>query len=173
MLDNTFWENKVSAITPLSSFMVSYSCGYFVYDVIQHFTEESLYQKFEFYIHAISACSTFLYYYIYNTYHFYAAALLTWETSSPFLYTAFYLSKHKKTHTLLFKINSWFLVMTFFIFRICFGSYIIFYESWYLLNIPLKIIGLTMTTLNCLWFRKLMLKFMEYHNLSFSLQLSS
>ena len=158
LMDNNFWIDKENYSTTLSMFMISHSTSYFVYDVLLQFVKECIYKKPDIFLHAVSCCSVFAYIYMEGKYHFYGAAFLTFEISSPFLYAAFFLNRQKKIDTLLFQINSAMLVFTFFASRICFGNYIIMYELWPHIGIFFRMVALILTALNHIWFGKLLLK---------------
>lgn len=162
ILDQNFWNDKENHVTHLSSTMISYTTAYFMYDVVLQITRETLQEHWQFYLHAIMSCCTYTYIYVENKYHFYGAAFLTWETSSPFLYAAFYLAKVKKTKTILFKLNAFMLLTTFFVFRICFGNYMMFVEVWPHINSFLRLGALAFTGLNHYWFSKLLHKSISY-----------
>lgn len=162
LLDQDFWNDKKSHITPMSSAMISYTSAYFMYDIILQVTREKLLERWQFYLHAFMSCCTYAYIYRENKYHFYGAAFLTWETSSPFLYAALYMAKMQKTKTVLFKINAFMLLSTFFVFRICFGNYMMFVEVWPEINTFLRLGALAFTGLNHFWFGKLLYKSIAY-----------
>ena len=160
--DTNSWENKESYVSPLSTGMICYTSAYFMYDVVVLMTRQSIVKHLDYYVHAIGCCSAYLYMFHAQKYHYYGAGFLTWETSTPFLYLALWMSQNEKTDTLLFKLNSIALLSTFFIFRICFGTYFMFYMIWPHISLYFRIVSISLQVLNMTWFSKLAYKSVQY-----------
>jgi len=162
LTDEKSWQDQSNYTTPLSYNMICYTSAYFMYDVVTLLGRQSIVKHLDYYVHAVGCCSAYLYMYYAQKYHFHGAGFLTWETSTPFLYMALWMSQNNKTHTLLFKLNSIALLTTFFAFRICFGTYLMFYMIWPHIGLYFRLVSLALATLNYMWFSKLAYKSLQY-----------
>lgn len=92
LADPALRANKLHASTPLSAWCMSVAAGYFLYDVLIctfRFGENNL----EFLIHAVLCCAAFSYGALSGNLHYFGAAFLMWELSTPLLYARWFMIK--------------------------------------------------------------------------------
>lgn len=158
--DPMFIMDKAFYSTQWSHILVAYSFAYFLYDVVfltKYYWPPS--KRLTYYVHAIACAITFGYIYEVKKYHYYAAAFLTWEASTPFLYLATYMTKKNMHNTMMYKVNAVVFAFLFFVFRVCFGSYVVYGHVWHIIPHSLKLVALTLTGLNYYWFYRICHKF--------------
>lgn len=159
--DNKFINDKINYYSITSNTMITHTLAYFIYDSIYYLIYSfpiNSYKKLQYIIHALSCMSVYMYFYNSKKYHYYGAAFLTFECSTPFLYTALLMYKYNMKSNIVFKINSLLLLASFFIFRILYGTYIIWYDMAPLFVWYQYIPAIALTSLNYLWFYKLVNK---------------
>lgn len=163
LVDENFWNDKNNYLTTESRYMITYSCAYFLYEFFYYIKHRcplrSLFEL-QMFIHAFMSCMGFYYVYNLQKYHFYIAAFLTWEASTPFLNLGNYLYRNDFSNTLVYKINGIFFISTFVIFRIILGSYIFWWHLWSQVNFGLKLSGVTLNVLNFIWLNNIIKRIM-------------
>lgn len=112
-------------------------------------------------IHAIACAIAYGYMFEKNGYHFYGAAFLTWEASTPFLYIHNILRDINMKNTIMYRVNGLMFCITFFFFRIIFGSYVFWWLVWNKIGTPLKVVGVTLNGLNYMWMYMITKKFSQ------------
>lgn len=157
--DHRFWLDKENYMTQWSHIMISYTLAYFMFDIIYlikyHWPPK---KKLGFFAHAVACTITYAYMYEHKKYHFFGAAFLTWELSTPCLYISWFLANNRLENSLLYRLNGILFTLTFFTFRIVFGSYVVYSLVWPLINNYLRIVAVTLTGLNYYWFFKIIHK---------------
>jgi hypothetical protein len=156
--NSLFWEEKMYYITDWSHLCMMWSAAFFCFDVVYHikyYWPLKIMKKVDFMIHAIACCITYMYIYESRKYHWFGAVFLTWESSTPFLYISWWLYNNNMKHFLIYKINSLLFVMTYISSRIIFGSYVFWFMVYPNVNLFLRFVGITLNTLNYLWFYKI------------------
>lgn len=118
--DNEFWLNRVTHTTDLSTHLACTSLGYFIYDVIVLLYNYRSYDAI-FFVHGISALVVNYMILVSGLGHFYWAASIMWEVSTPFVHIRFLMLKLGIER--FKKINNVILVGTFFSARIVWGLY--------------------------------------------------
>jgi hypothetical protein len=160
LVDNYIWAHRISYITKESILLSHITCGYFLYDVV-YCTIRYKYVGAIFWGHAALAFGINLISILSGVGHFYTAAFVVWETSTPFVNTRYFMNKLKVS---MFKNGIDLMIMlTFLIFRIIWGTfifYIIVLDTIYasegiLLKIPV-FIAFFMNALNYFWFSKML-----------------
>jgi hypothetical protein len=116
-------------------------------------------KRLSYYLHALACATTFGYLHGTKMYHYYGAAFLTWEASTPFLYGASIMTRYKYDHTMMYKLNALMFTLTFFVFRIVFGTYVVYVQVWPQVSAPWRCVAVTLTGLNYYWFSKILRKF--------------
>lgn len=157
LMDPLFWQDKINHSSWLSHRLVDFAVGYFLYDTHYHIVEVVETRpntNILFMIHGYFCLSVFHYIHRVEKGHFFAAAFLTWEASTPFYYAIHYMNKKSIWYTL----TSVCFVFTFFTFRIAFGSYVFYGLVWPLITWQWKLIGLTLNGLNYYWGAKILKK---------------
>ena len=152
--NSNFWLDKEYYVTNKSHFMVMYTLAYFMYDVIFHMKHKfplSSFRDWQMFVHAVACAVTYAYIFETKAYHFYGAAFLTWEASTPFLYLNNILVSMQKKDSLLYKANGCMFFLTFLAFRVLFGSYVFWWLVWHKIEVPLKVVGITLNGLNYMW----------------------
>ncbi|KAL4440289.1 hypothetical protein ABPG75_003290 [Micractinium tetrahymenae] len=76
---------RFTAVTGTSQRMVEIGCGYFLYDVVLCLTKYDD-NGFDFLLHAVVSCSVFFAASALGCMHYFGAAFLMWELSTPFMY---------------------------------------------------------------------------------------
>lgn len=153
LMDHAFWANKMDHTTVTSHHLVDYAAAYFLYDVAQimrNFIRQVngiRPKQFLFFMHGFYCYQVFHYIHKLEKGHFFAAAFLTWEASTPFYYAMHYMKKN----TTLYKINSILFALLFVTFRIGFGTYVVYGMAWPFLTWYWKAVGVCLTFLNYYW----------------------
>lgn len=150
--------DRIFAISTLSKYMVANSFAYFIYDFticINNFRIVGI----PFILHALSGLLLFGGFHIYQIGHWYAAFILLWETSSPFVHIHWLLTQQNKRSSVLYMVNGIMMFITFGVFRIILGIPVILlgiYESYQIIPIsaiiPIILISCVGTYLNFIWF---------------------
>ena len=159
LMNSNFWLHRISFISDESIFLSHFACGYFLYDVIMCLVRFK-YVGLVFLCHAILAFVINLISIISNVGHFYTAAFLVWETSTPFINIRYFM--HKLKVYKFEKVNNAMIILIFFTFRIIWGSFIYYiiiidtlkYGNGILLKTPI-FITFFMNALNYYWFYKM------------------
>jgi len=156
---NEFYHDKDNYYTDWSNICIMWTTAFFAFDVVYHIKYYWSFQKkkyIDFMIHAVACCITYMYIYESKKYHWFGAAFLTWEASTPFLYLSLWMGKLKMQNTIIYKLNSFIFTGLFFIFRIVFGSYVFWILVWPEINWNFRVIGITLNFLNYWWFKKIL-----------------
>jgi hypothetical protein len=161
LMDNNFSNDKINHITIFSNLCMMWTAAYFSFDIIYYIKYYWPFQRkkyIDFIIHAIACYITYIYIYESKKYHWYGAAFITWEASTPFLYILCWCSKRNMQRSLLYYINSLCFITTYFTFRIIFGSYVFFGLLWPIISWKFRYIGIILNSLNYWWFSKIIQK---------------
>ena len=158
--NNDFWTEPIHHTTPLSRLLIRWSFSYFLFDtaVLLKYHWKAPQHQLSYFIHAVLCCLTYCYFDFVGKYHFYGAAFLTWETSSPFLYISWFLLRNRQQSSIAYMVNAFMFFVTFFVFRVCIGSYIVYAMLFPQLSWICKVGAVTLTSLNYYWFTKALSK---------------
>lgn len=118
-----FQKNGIYEVDNISSWVTLISAGFFLYDVVMC----TLRYKLEGPFYLLHACCCFwVYAYAYHVgyLHYYGAAFLMWELSTPFVHLRWFLYIMGLDHTQLYLINALLMMLSFFLCRIVWGYYI-------------------------------------------------
>lgn len=121
--DVNFWNDHIFYTSYLSNFMVTFTCGYFLYDIItvlSHYKHNDL----QFLIHGLISFIVYFTAYQYNILHFYGALFLQWELSTPFVNNKIIARQIGIKNKLIFT-NDLLILLTFFTSRIVCGLYFV------------------------------------------------
>lgn len=124
LLDKEIWNNHLTYVSPLSGTMITFTCGYFLYDVFNilfYFKKE----KIPFLIHGLICFIVYFTAHQYHILHFYGSLFLQWEMSTFFVNNRVITKELGLTGNFVI-INDLFLISTFFLSRIIGGVYDIY-----------------------------------------------
>jgi len=119
--DPSMQKDRLHSSNPRSDFMLIFSAGYFLHDAV------TCIRNFEdwgpaYLLHAVSCCTLYSYGALSGSLHYYGAAFLLWECSTPFVYVRWFLYKMDKERSKLYLYNGLTMVVTFFLCRNVFGT---------------------------------------------------
>lgn len=140
------------------NYYLYFSSGYALYDIVNLYNMNYK-SRYSLTIHHLIIIFGNYYVIIENNNHLYFILTLNYlsEISTYFLNNVLYMYENKITNNKFFKFNCYGLLGTYIIFRLFSGilalSYMIYYNTGYLL------FQITMTTMNFIWFSKLLKKF--------------
>ncbi len=155
------WDDKTNFISQESSYMITYSYAYFLYEFFYYLKHKYPFRSIfdvQMFIHALMSSIGLYYVYTLRKYHFYVAVFLTWEASTPFLNLAKLMYNHNMSNHIAYKISTICFFVTFVTFRILLGSYIFWFYLWSQVNFGLKIAGVSLNVLNLIWFKNIIMK---------------
>lgn len=167
-MDPKMRSNRMHGVSLTAEVMMVVSSGFFLWDVVFcsfHVEEEGVL----FLVHAVACFLTYSYSTVYKFIHFYGAAYLLWECSTPFVHFRWLLSKAGCEGTKLYTWNALCLMLSFFMARIVWGAvltYMFLQDIWVLEgsgNSPgVKVLFtcalVTLNGLNWFWFSKMLTK---------------
>lgn len=170
--DELLQSDHIYANTPLSKVCMTITAGYFMVDLFiciwKYNDEGPLYL-----MHAAFSFFSFAYGVINNMLHFYGAAFIMWELSTPFVHLRWLLHKMDMNNTRFYIINGALMILTFFASRCIWGlwvSYDFWVQSMKELAHPTpdgfpafavhiyRLANICLTALNIYWFCKMMTK---------------
>lgn len=159
LMNDYIWSHRISFISNESQLLSNFTCGYFLYDMALC-SIRFKYVGSMFLGHAILAFAINLISITSGVGHFYTAAFIVWETSTPFVNIRYFMNK-LGVHVFE-KINNVLIMLAFLICRIIWGSFIYYilvidtvYESeGLLLKMPI-FIAFFMNAMNYYWFYKI------------------
>lgn len=111
---------RMKAHTLWSTRMVTFTCGYFMHDLLTCLMDFSSWGG-GYLLHALSCFTVFFLGSNQGTLHFYGACFLLWELSTPFVHVRWLLKSIGKERTLLYTVNGLLMMAVFFLCRNVFG----------------------------------------------------
>ncbi|MEW5299597.1 MAG: hypothetical protein WDW36_002596 [Sanguina aurantia] len=167
-----FIANPVYAITNLSTIMLTLSGGYFLHDLVFCIIRFELEGPF-YTMHALFCCIAYTYGLQSGFLHYYGAAFLMWEASTPFVHIRWFMFKLGAENTTAYVLNGVAMIVAFFSARIVWG-----YLSTYrlILNMQFElanprpgsfpvtavyiymVAAMSLNSLNTYWFSKMVQK---------------
>ncbi|CAD7695019.1 unnamed protein product [Ostreobium quekettii] len=126
--DETIQSDHIYGITPLSKTCMCITAGYFLVDLIiciwKYHEEGPLYL-----MHAGFSFLLFAHGVLHNFNHFYGAAFLMWEVSTPFVHLRWFLHKMDLGSTRIYFYNGLLMIISFFSCRCIWGLWVS-YDFW-------------------------------------------
>jgi hypothetical protein len=122
LADPRLAADPVWGVSVASQLMVTVSSGYFLYDLavcLLRFDTEGP----AFLVHALACLFVYGYAVFYGTLHWFGAAFLMWELSTPFVNVRWLLSASGRAHTRLYVANGLAMAAVFFLCRNVWGVY--------------------------------------------------
>ena len=159
LFDKNFIEDKVYYTNYLSILLSTISTSFFFWDLCYLLKQKESEKDLIYTLHGLFGYLLNCYAFHYNKYHYYVAAVLSWEWSTPLLNYSYYLYKKGKTNTIKFKLVSSSLIIVHFMVRIFFPIYLLFWDIFNPeIESMLRILGASLMIFNVYWMYKLLEK---------------
>eukprot|EP01023_Acetabularia_acetabulum_P031766 TRINITY_DN29728_c0_g1_i2.p1 TRINITY_DN29728_c0_g1~~TRINITY_DN29728_c0_g1_i2.p1 ORF type:complete len:284 (+),score=27.14 TRINITY_DN29728_c0_g1_i2:42-854(+) len=167
--EKKLWENTMHNTSTASEFLVMISCGFFLHDLVMclmRVQEDGV----QFFLHGLACCTAYTFGCVTGLMHWYGAAFLMWELSTPFLHLRWILYKLGLQETKIYFWNGVLLFVSFFFARNVFGLWTskIWFDALIKevthphegslklpILIPLSAANICLNILNFFWFYKL------------------
>lgn len=123
LADASFWGDPMRITSTRSMWMLQISAGYFLHDAINCIIRYEL-EGFSYLVHGVYCFCVYSFAIYGNVMHYYGAAYLMWEASTPFVHLRWLLWKFGMAETKAYTINGICMILMFFCCRIVWGTYI-------------------------------------------------
>eukprot|EP00192_Tetraselmis_astigmatica_P021047 CAMPEP_0117655314 /NCGR_PEP_ID=MMETSP0804-20121206/4214_1 /TAXON_ID=1074897 /ORGANISM="Tetraselmis astigmatica, Strain CCMP880" /LENGTH=274 /DNA_ID=CAMNT_0005461659 /DNA_START=340 /DNA_END=1164 /DNA_ORIENTATION=+ len=122
LMDPSLHSNPLYGTSQLGGMLALLSAGYFLHDliIVTLFVSEA---GIGFFLHGFFCSGLYMYGYFMHELHFFAAAFILWEMSTPFVQLRWFLVEMGLKETKLYVGNGIVMMVVFFIARLVIGSY--------------------------------------------------